>query len=70
MAALFPRGVELIGKGDHLRFFLFRMVVSKLARYAVKFQQGGHADSLADAINYTAMLANADKEGADDPVPF
>lgn len=45
---------------DHNRFRLFSDVVSKLMRYAAQFNNGGHADSLHDAITYAAMLSETD----------
>lgn len=67
---LFPKGVFLLTDDDHRRFFLLRMVMAKLARYAVNFNTRGHEDSLKDAIVYLAMLQALDKGGAGDDLPF
>ena len=60
MAALFPGGVKLLSPGDHVRFFMIRMIVSKLTRYAGTFADGGHKDSIHDAVVYAAMLEDYD----------
>jgi hypothetical protein len=64
MMALFPRGPRLDNPWDHIRFGILTQIVSKLVRYVNNFENGGHADSAHDLINYAAML----EEHTDDSV--
>lgn len=61
MAALFPDGVKLETKEDHNRFHIFMLVLVKLSRYCVNWEQGGHQDSIHDAAVYCAMLESIDE---------
>jgi Cdc6-like AAA superfamily ATPase len=60
MAALFPEGLTLYGARDFGRFAVMTHIVSKLHRYALNFETGGHQDSLKDLAVYAAMLASLD----------
>ena len=62
MAALFPNGVKLNSIEDHIRFGIFNMQVSKICRYAMNFNIGGHEDSVHDLMVYSAMLKSVDLE--------
>src|SRR5262245_10000415 len=56
MDALFPQGVILKSADDHERFALISLLLVKLSRYAVEWNNGGHQDSIHDIIVYAAML--------------
>jgi hypothetical protein len=56
LAASFPRGLKLESTHDHERFALFSLILVKLSRYAVAWENGGHKDSIHDVIVYAAML--------------
>lgn len=62
LLAMFPEGIELLSADDFNRFTLLAMVVAKLERYASNFDQGGHQDSIHDAMVYSAMLESLDEE--------
>ena len=55
MNELFPDGVQLNTKRDHVNFGILTMMVSKLTRICQNFHSG-HEDSLLDLITYSAML--------------
>jgi len=61
MTALFPHGVNLETQGDFNRYAILDTVIMKLQRYSQQFLDGGHLDSLHDAIIYLAMLAEIDE---------
>jgi hypothetical protein len=57
MAKLFPNGIHLGTPEEHRRFFMLRMIVAKLARYANSMSSDTpHLDSAHDIIVYAAML--------------
>ena len=62
MNVLFPEGINRPGPDDHNRFAILSQIVNKLARYAVNFDGGGHADSLDDLAVYAMILKQLDKE--------
>lgn len=51
---------ELTTEEDLNRFGLLNMMVSKMIRYAVLFDQGGHEDSLDDLSIMSQMLNEID----------
>ena len=59
--ALFPNGIELNSIEDFNRFGVLNMMISKLARYAANFNEGGHYDSLHDLSVYSTMLNDLDQ---------
>lgn len=61
LAALLPGGVKLKTADDHNRFQIFNLIVVKLSRYCVNWQEG-HQDSIHDAMVYCAMLESIDDE--------
>lgn len=60
MKALFPNGVVLKTEQDFNRFGIFVQIVSKITRYAERFANGGHGDSLDDNAVYSMMLKHLD----------
>ncbi len=62
LEALFPNGVTIESNHDHIRFSLIVQIVTKLTRYANNWQ-GGHKDSIRDAMVYCAMLEAQDESG-------
>lgn len=56
----FPDGITLETEKDFNRWSLFNHIISDLCRYAMTFKEGGHRDSLIDAINYASMLIEID----------
>jgi hypothetical protein len=46
---------------DANRFGIFTQMVSKLTRYANRWDKGGHEDSLDDLSVYSQMLAELDR---------
>jgi hypothetical protein len=58
---MFPEGVELSTPSDFTRFALFCQAHGKLIRYAARFAQGGHPDSLDDASVYSQLLKFVDE---------
>lgn len=61
--ALFPDGVPAQeDEADAIRFGILTMIVSKLCRYVVNYENGGHEDSLNDLSIYAQMLAEVDRE--------
>jgi len=59
--ALFPTGVTLQTEMDFQRFGILQQIISKLARYAANFEEGGHQDSAHDMIVYAAILEHLTK---------
>lgn len=68
MLALFPDGVKLETAYDHYRMQIFNLIIVKLTRYAINWQEGGHQDSLEDMAVYTAMLMQIDS--VENDLPF
>jgi len=63
MLALFDGEMpDLKTEEDVNRYGIFQMIVSKLTRYAVTFENGGHEDSLDDLAVYSQMLAQYDNK--------
>lgn len=60
LAALFPAGVKLRTVDDHNRFQIFNLILVKLSRYCVNWNDG-HPDSIHDAMVYCAMLEAIDE---------
>jgi len=60
--ALFPNGIELKTAEDFARWGVLALIMSKLQRYCVNFDNGGHLDSLQDLAVYAAMLFELDEE--------
>jgi hypothetical protein len=63
MMALLPRGVVLKTEHAFRRYNIFKQIVAKIARFAVNFDSGGHADSLDDISVYAQMLRELDEIG-------
>jgi len=62
MAALFPEGRPgLKTEEDYNRWHIFELIIVKLTRYVVNFDEG-HPDSLLDMIPYLGILGALDKE--------
>lgn len=61
LAALFPDGITLLTPADHERMVIFSLIVVKLTRYAVMWNEGGHKDSIHDTIVYSAILEEIDE---------
>lgn len=59
LRAAFPKGITLVTALDHERFALFVLIMVKLSRYAVQWEDG-HKDSIHDAVVYCAMLEAID----------
>ncbi len=62
MQEMFPDGVGLDGKEDQERFHLFSLIIVKLTRYAVNWDDGGHKDSIHDIAVFAAMLEAIEDE--------
>jgi len=62
LAAMFPGGVYLETAKEFSRFNLLLQIHGKLNRYATRFKQGGHADSLDDISVYAQILRRVDEE--------
>jgi hypothetical protein len=56
--------VALSSDDDFRRFGVLVQVVSKITRYAERFADGGHPDSLDDTAVYAMMLKELDEEAA------
>lgn len=54
--------VSLKTPDDFNRFGILVQVFSKVSRYAMNFEKGGHADSLDDLAVYAMMLKECDME--------
>ena len=69
MAVFFPNGVQLKTAHDFRRWHLFELLVVKLTRYVANWTNGGHQDSIHDAMCYAAMceMADADHRGIVEP---
>lgn len=62
MSSMFPNGLSVVTEDDWNRLHLLLLTVVKLTRYANNYQNGGHTDSIADAIVYFAMLQELDDD--------
>jgi len=62
MKDLFPSGINLKTEHDHNRFHILMLLVVKLSRYAIAWEEGGHQDSIRDAAVYAAMLEMIDSQ--------
>lgn len=62
MASMFPDGLTLKTIDDWNRFSLFHHVVDKVLRYANRFQDGGHNDSMDDVSIYAQILRKVDDD--------
>jgi hypothetical protein len=60
LAELFPDGVTLKTAEDFTRFLIFSMMMTKIGRYAVNFDKGGHKDSAHDCGIYSLILEDTD----------
>jgi len=60
MKGLFPNGLTLTTAHDWNRLHIFLLIVVKLSRYVVNWNNGGHADSMDDIIVYAALLGEID----------
>ena len=60
--ALFPDGLSLKTAHDHERMHIFMLIIVKLSRYCVNWDDGGHKDSIHDAAVYCAMLEEIDSQ--------
>jgi hypothetical protein len=63
LKALFPDGLKLETAHDQNRFQIFNLIMVKLSRYVVNWNDGGHQDSIHDAAVYCAMLEAIDTNG-------
>jgi hypothetical protein len=59
---LFPLGLTIETAEDWNRFGVLIQIMSKLSRYAQKFPDDNHEDSLDDMAVYAMMLQELDKE--------
>jgi hypothetical protein len=62
MEAMFPQGLVLRSARDWNRAAVFLYIIGKVHRYAIRFHDGGHADSLDDISVYAQMLRYIDEE--------
>src|SRR5713101_1617508 len=62
LADLFPKGLSLKTDADWMRMHILMLIVVKLTRYANNWSSGGHADSIHDAMVYSALLESIDEE--------
>lgn len=62
LEAMFPQGLTLYTAEEWTRFYFFMLMLVKVSRYAVNFDDRGHADSSMDACVYAAMLHAYDKD--------
>lgn len=62
MDKMFPDGLTIQGPEDWNRLGVFTQMLSKISRYADKFPQGRHGDSLDDLAVYAQMLRELDGE--------
>src|SRR5580765_1648071 len=60
LLGMFPEGIELKSEQDLTRFVLFCQAHGKLLRYAARFKEGGHTDSLDDLSLYSQILRYVD----------
>ena len=63
MMALFPMGIVLNNQTDFNRYSCLKEIVTKISRYAMNFNRGGHDDSLDDIAVYSQMLKELDNDG-------
>jgi hypothetical protein len=61
LMAIFPEGLTLSTAEEFTRFALFAQIHGKLLRYAARFKEGGHADSLDDLAVYAQILRQVDE---------
>jgi hypothetical protein len=61
LIGMFPDGLDLRTQSDFTRYALLNQIHTKLMRYASRFHEGGHADSLDDISVYAQMLKHADE---------
>jgi GH18 family chitinase len=54
MAALFPQGIKLQTKADHIKFAFLNHIVGKLTRFVAADM--AHTDSIHDLAVYAAMM--------------
>ena len=62
MSEFFSDGITLKTPEDFMRFSMLSATIAKLNRYAPNFKEGGHEDSILDAINFNAMLLMIDRD--------
>lgn len=62
MAALFPEGLNVRTVEDWQRLGVFNQIMTKVTRYAMTLESGGHADSALDISVYGAMLRSITTE--------
>lgn len=62
MNILVPEGIELKTENDHERYHIFTWLIGKICRYSQNYNNGGHEDSLKDAIVYAAILKSIDEK--------
>lgn len=67
MTALFPDGIQCKTAEEFERWHLFELAIVKLTRYVASYDEGGHADSLGDMINYLGMIAALDDHAREEP---
>jgi hypothetical protein len=60
MIGMFPNGLNLVSERDFTRFALLCSIHGKLLRYAARFKDNGHADSLDDISIYAQLLRSVD----------
>lgn len=64
MNELFPNGLTLKTDDDFIRFLLFSMLMTKIGRYAMNFEKGGHQDSIHDLGVYSFLLEDYDDDSS------
>ncbi len=64
MVQAIMKEVTLKTPDDFNRFGVLVQLFSKISRYAIQFEKGGHADSLDDLAVYSMMLKELDLEAA------
>lgn len=62
MGGYFPNGLTIKTEKDWNRFGVLFHIATKLSRYAMMFDKGGHPDSLDDISVYAQMLKELDDE--------
>lgn len=60
--ALFPRGIRLETEEDWKRWGVLSLMLTKLHRYVLNWENGGHGDSLDDLAVYAMMLREVDAQ--------
>lgn len=66
MLALFPAGMKVETEKDWNRLGIFVQIMSKITRYCENWENGGHPDSIHDAMVYAAMMSSVDELTDDD----